>query len=290
MLHSLPSRSLRSWAIAAGLGATLATSGWSLLTAAEPPVHRQNHLGANSPPGYLGQQQLTRGGPLAGYYQPVEIKAPEGASISLVESGRFGDPQETRALVGMQIGFVYQLKVAQIPLNEGVEVYPTIELLDRLYPPDGQELRFPIPIELTLEELDHAANGRYVTRVIYLEEPRAALGVRQDGDRQRYYEIDSDHDPLEAADRMGRPMAILRMGSRVPTEDDLAEGKVHAGPFMKYKFSASRPQTQHILPMQDKDIPPSDFHQHVPRVDPDARWSLLPTMMVPQALPPRKVR
>ncbi len=276
--------------MAAGLGvALLATSGNST-TLAQAPVHFQNPLGANSPPGYLGQQQLQRGGPLAGYFQPVEVKAPEGAGIALVEENRFGDPQETRSLVGMQIGYVYQLKVTNIPLNEGAEVFPTIELLDRLYPPDGQELRFPIPIELTLEELDHAANGRYVTRVIYLEEPRAALGVRQDPDRQRYFEIDSDHDPLEMADRMGRPVAILRMGSRVPTEDDFAAGKVRSGPFMKYKFPASRGPAPFIVPMPDQDIPKSDFHQHVPRVDPDARWGVLPTMMVPQQLPPRRMR
>ncbi|HTN75199.1 MAG TPA: hypothetical protein VL096_08130 [Pirellulaceae bacterium] len=256
-----------------------------------PPVHHQYHLGANSPPGFIGQQQLQQGGPRAGYFQPVEIKAPDGAGISLVEEGRFGESQETRALVGLQIGYVYQLKITNIPLNDGVEIYPTIELFDRLYPPQGQETRFPIPIELTNEELDHAANGRYVTRVIYLEDPRLALGVRSEEDRQRYYEVDNTIDPLEVADRAGRPMAILRMGSRVPTDDDLAQGKVRLGPFVKFKFPAAAAQPRVVLPPVDKDVPKSDFHEHVPRTDPDARWSLVPTMFAPQmATPPRNVR
>lgn len=251
------------------------------------PTHPLYH--ADMPAGMVGQLQMLKKGRRADYFQPVEIAAPEGAGISLAEDGRFGDPHETRALVGMLIGHVYQLKVTNIPLNEGVELFPTIELIDRLCPPQGQELRFPIPIELTLEELDLAANGRYITRVIYLEDPRTALGVREDPDRQRYYEVDSTLDPLQVADRIGRPMAILRMGSRIPTEADLAEGRIRQAPFMKYRFPAALPQQKIITP-PGQELPPSDFHQHVPRVEPDQRWTLRNTVLAPTQQPPRNVR
>jgi hypothetical protein len=33
---------------------------------------------------------------------------------------------------------------------------------------------------------------------------------------QRYFEVGPQEDPLYVADRLGRPMVILRMGSRVP--------------------------------------------------------------------------
>jgi hypothetical protein len=188
----------------------------------------------------------------------------------------------------MLIGSVYQLKVTNIPLNEGAEVFPTIELLDRLCPPAGQELRFPIPIELTLEELDLAASGKYVTRVIYLEDPRMALGVRQDPDQQRYYEVDSDTDPLEAADRIGRPMAILRMGSRVPTEEDLTVGRLRQAPYMKYRLAPPPPKHQILMP-QGQELPPSDYHERVPRVEPDQTWTVRPTMYIP-APQPRQVK
>jgi hypothetical protein len=150
-------------------------------------------------------------------------------------------------------------------------------------------LRFPIPIELTLEELDLAASGRYITRVIYLEDPRTALPVAEDPQQQRYYEIDSSLDPLHVADRIGRPMAILRMGSRVPTEADLAEGRVRQAPFMKYRFPAAPPQQRILLP-EGQEIPPSDFHEHVPRVEPDYPYALRPVMLQPLQPPPsRKV-
>lgn len=283
MLWSLSTRILGCLALATSLLASTASA-----QLPPPPSHPQYHLGASSPPGYIGQQELLRGGPRPGYFQPVEIKAPEGAGIAMVEEGRFGEPQETRALVGLQMGFAYQLKVTNIPLNEGVELFPTIEIVDRLYPPQGQELRFPIPIELTLEELDHAAAGRYVTRVIYLEDPRQALGAASDPDRQRYYEVPNSIDPLTVADRAGRPMAILRIGSRVISDEDLDAGKVRMGPFVKFKFpAASKTQQPFIVPMPaDKDIPASDYHPSVPREDPDQRWAIMPTLLVPQHLPP----
>ena len=79
----------------------------------------------------------------------------------------------------MQIGPVYRLQVTDIPNNPGVEIFPTVEVIDRLYPPPGLALRFPIPIELTQDELEMAARGTFVTRVIYVEDPSIALPVRQ---------------------------------------------------------------------------------------------------------------
>lgn len=255
----------RCWsaALAAIVGLPLGASA-ALAQESRVPTHQLYH--SDLPTGTIGRLQLMKKGRRHDYFQPVEITAPAGAGISLVEEGRFTEAHETRALVGMLIGQVYQLKVTNIPLNEGVELFPTIELIDRLCPPPGQELRFPIPIQLTLEELDLAASGRYVTRVIYLEDPRTALGAQEDPERQRYYEVENTLDPLEVADRIGRPMAILRIGSRIPTEADLAEGRLRQAPFMKYRFPAASPLPKLIVP-PGADLPVSDFHENVPRIE-----------------------
>jgi hypothetical protein len=181
---------------------------------AQPPVHYQHR--ADHPPGYVGGQQLHRGGPREGYFQPVEIIAPEGTLLSAPAGGGFAEPKREKLLLGMLIGHVYRLKVANIKFHEGREVFPTIEVIDRLYPPPGQATRFPIPIELTDEELTLALEGGYVTRVIYIEDPRTALPVAEGGARQRYFEVGQRDEPLHIADQLGRPVAILRMGSRIP--------------------------------------------------------------------------
>jgi len=183
-----------------------------------PVVHYQNK--SDSPPGVIGQRQLLRGGPLPGYFQPVEVTSPAGTLVSVVANGAFSEPKPAKLLAGMLIGQVYRLKVANLRNHEGEEIFPTIEVIDRLYPPPGQEARFPIPIELTEEELRYALDGRYVLRVIYLEDVQSAPPVRQEPGEQRFTEIPPGHDAMQAADKLGRPMAILRMGSRVPLAEE----------------------------------------------------------------------
>jgi hypothetical protein len=186
----------------------------ALAGADEPEVHFL-HAGA-MPPGAIGNLQLQQGGPLPGYFQPVEIMAPQGAMVSLADGADFMRPAPCPLGAGMLIGAVYRLKVTSIPNHEGVEVYPTIEVIDRLYPPIGQEVRFPIPVQITQEEIEMAVSGRFVTRVIYLEDPLNPLPIAQQPDEQTCFEIAAGDNPLDVADRMGRPMAILRLGARLP--------------------------------------------------------------------------
>ena len=57
-----------------------------------------------------------------------------------------------------------------------------------------------------------------MTRVIYVEDPQQALPVaRKANDEQPWIEAPPGEDPLVAADRLGRPVAILRIGGRVPS-------------------------------------------------------------------------
>jgi hypothetical protein len=219
------------WAVLVGL-----TSGLTA-TAQERPVHWLN-AGA-MPPGAIGSLRLERGGPLSGYFQPVRIRAPQGARIALATEGGFSTAQSNEALVGMQIGPVYRLKITNVPNGEGVEIFPTIEVIDRLYPPPGLALRYPIPIELTQDELELAARGAFVTRVVYVEDPQQALPIApRSSEEQRWLEAPTGEDPLVTADRNGRPVAILRIGSRVPDAKTQAEFAAVAPPFVVFNPSA----------------------------------------------------
>ena len=168
------------------------------------------------PPGAIGSLRLQRGGPLSGYFQPVRIRAPKGARIALAEEGGFQGVESDSVLVGMQVGLVYHMRVADFAPDSSQEVFPTVEVIDRLYPPAGLALRYPIPIELTADELTMAADGMFVTRVIYVENPNQALPVNELPDEQQWVEAPHGADPLAVADEMGRPVAILRIGARYP--------------------------------------------------------------------------
>ncbi|HZZ71029.1 MAG TPA: hypothetical protein VFE24_02180 [Pirellulales bacterium] len=182
---------------------------------AEPPNVHYNHAGILAP-GAIGQAQLRSKLPLAGYFQPVEIKSPSGAAISLAIDQNFDRPQQGSLKAGLLIGAVYRLRVTNIPQNPGLEVYPSIELVNRTYPPPGQALRFPVPIELAEEDVKLALQGNFITRVIYVEDPQNALPAAEDPKKQPWFEVQPGDDPLAVADRLGRPIAILRMGGRLP--------------------------------------------------------------------------
>ncbi len=173
---------------------------------------------ADSAPGVVGAGRLMRGGAVAGYFQPVEVSGPEKIEIALAQSGQFLQPLAAPVKVGMLVGAVYRLRVTNIPLRPGEELYPTIEVLDRLYTPRGREHRFPIPIVLEQEDLARALAGGMVTRVIYLEDSENASAIADEPGTQRVTDVAATDNALQVADQLGRPMAILRIGSRVPTD------------------------------------------------------------------------
>lgn len=189
--------------------------GWAagLCQAQTPPLHFPHPVGI--PPGVVGVQRLGRGGPVAGFFQPVEIILPEGGEIALAEAGNWTPPQKAPVHVGLLVGQVYRMCVLNIPGQIGQEVFPTIEVIDRLYAPAGQETRFPIQIELTAEDLRLALEGKFVTRVIYLEDPERAVPAPANAG-QPWFEVSPGRDPLVVADALGRPVAIVRLGGRVP--------------------------------------------------------------------------
>ena len=180
------------------------------------------------PPGAIGSVQLARGGPLPGYFQPVLIKGPPGVVVSMAENGAFTPPETAPVRVGMLIGQVYRFRVMNIPLNPGAEIFPTIEVIDRLYAPVGLEYRYPIVVELSHDDIMTALAGKFLTKVIYLEDPEMAVPTGHPQGEQPSFDVAPGESPLEVADGVGRPVAILRMGAIQPVQA--------GGPDMQFLF------------------------------------------------------
>ncbi len=228
------------WLIMASLVA-LGEPNWNIVATAQaqsqriaglPKVHYLQD--ADSAPGVVGQGRLLRGGQVAGFFQPVEVSGPEKLEVALAQSGQFLEPLSAPVKVGMLVGSVYRLRVTNIPLRPGEELYPTIEVLDRLYAPRGREHRFPIPVVLEKEDLWRALDGAMITRVIYLEDSENAYPQADEPGTQRVTDVTGNDNALKVADQLGRPMAILRIGSRVPTDlrGDLSGFLYNSPPWM----------------------------------------------------------
>lgn len=150
-----------------------------------------------------------------GAYQPVAFSGPEGTEFSMPQQGAFATA-EPNLMAGLMVGAVYRFRITNIPFSSGAELYPTVELIGRTFPPAGLETLYPIPINVSENDLIDALNGNLVTRVIYLEDPQTAVPLQQKRTDSRPVDIPLDQDALATADALGRPIAIVRIGSVAP--------------------------------------------------------------------------
>ncbi|MEO8271200.1 MAG: hypothetical protein ABI557_15870, partial [Aureliella sp.] len=108
-----------------------------------PNVHY--FLDANQAPGAVAGAQVARGARGVGTFQAVSLSGPKGLKIALARDGQFLQPIDAPVTTGMLVAGVYRFRVTSIQFRPGEELYPTLEVIDRIYPPAGREHRFPIP-------------------------------------------------------------------------------------------------------------------------------------------------
>ena len=187
----------------------------SRLAAQNSNVHYRYQ--GNEPPGAIGSWQLMRGGPLPGYFQPVEIRAPAGG-LDLAGGGRkFRQSIKTPFRVGLLIAPVYRLRVTNIPLHEGEEVYPD-DRGDRSPLSAGRPGHSVSDTDRADARRLGAGSRRATTSHAWCtwKIPSTCCPPGRRCKEQNWFDAGPGTNPVEVADRLGRPMAIIRLGGRVP--------------------------------------------------------------------------
>jgi len=111
-------------------------------------------------------------------------------------------------------GYIYRLKLTDIPGRPGVQLYPTIEVAPSTPPTDAYLTHNPIPVQFTPEDFDQVIDGgNFVTKVIYLPDPRyqelAVAGVETLVSTR----LEPGVDPILEADKRGTILLIVRLGA-----------------------------------------------------------------------------
>jgi hypothetical protein len=187
----------------------------------------QNHVGTdrsyhllnqNTPPGVASIWAGGTGKTIPGHFQQVKFILPSDGSVSLFHNnGASTESHPAPFQVGIAVGYVYRFRISQMKEYPNVELYPTVEFIDHTHPPQGEEGKFPVPVEITKEEIDLALKGSMITKIVYLEEPRTAnVFPVLDGGRRDIKTIPMHKNLMREADKLGRPMAIIRIGGRQP--------------------------------------------------------------------------
>ena len=186
-------------------------------------------LSEKLPPGYTAAMlaQIRQYDPH--WLQPVRVELPTAGTVSVYSASP--DPLASitaPAQFSVNAGHIYRLRVTDMPEFPGVEIYPSIEILDRLHPPAGTAANYPIPVVLSANDLQQAIDGQLVTRIIYLENPRTASMI-DPLRRQGLKQIVPTDNALQEAGFLGRPMIIVRIGGRVPDGSNMPSSYFGSG-------------------------------------------------------------
>ena len=84
------------------------------------------------------------------WLQPVRVELPTAGTVSVYSATSVPNAVlATPAQFSVNAGHIYRLRISEMPEFPNVEVYPSIEILDRMHPPTGRAGDYPIPIVLT---------------------------------------------------------------------------------------------------------------------------------------------
>ena len=129
---------------------------------------------------------------------------PGYAENQLITPARYNFPQ----------GATFRLKFTNVPGREdGLTIYPTLQVFPGHPTTDAYLGHNSIPLAITDEDLDQIESNNFVTKVIYLPDPKyqelAIAGVETLVSTR----LDPGVDPVAEAERRGTIMCVLRMGN-----------------------------------------------------------------------------
>ncbi len=144
----------------------------------------------------------------------VRFLRPEGMQIGWQIPGSFAENQLVApGRYNFLQGATYRLKLTNIPRYEGVVLYPTLQVYPSHPTTEAYLTHNTIPIEITDEDLEQVRSNNFVTKVIYLPEPKFRDEATAGVDTLVSTRLDPRFDPVEVADQNGTIMVVLRMGN-----------------------------------------------------------------------------
>lgn len=153
----------------------------------------------------------------------VRLNGPRGTHVTLYPGQAPARDFEAPVGVGLRPGYVYRIRLHHLADFPDVAIYPTLEVRGSLeLPPGVIAANYPAPVTLTDNDIRRALAGALVTKVIYLEHPERAAPTAAKPGEALESELPANRDVLDESRALGRPVAVLRLGERTYTAEELA--------------------------------------------------------------------
>jgi hypothetical protein len=149
--------------------------------------------------------------------QPVEIRGPEGLLMAIETAEGWSMLRPGPLRIGLVVGQPYRLRIGGIPGRDGEELFPSVRVLAKLAAPPGMAWRFPVEIVIDEDDLESAATGGHVRRIVYA----SCESEQPDPVPAGWFDVKPGDDALEVARTLGDPVAEVVIGNRQPTPETL---------------------------------------------------------------------
>ncbi len=152
---------------------------------------------------------------------PVQVvfEAPANMTITwdTTGNGTFdSEPLMSPDRQNLSSGVIYRFQLSNIPGRRDTTLYPTIEV-SSVTPRTESYLKYnAIPIGFTDSDLDQVAAGNFLTKVIYMPDPKFTEDDNSATATLVSYRLAPGVDPIVEADRRGSIFAIIRMHNTNP--------------------------------------------------------------------------
>ncbi|MCS7167750.1 MAG: hypothetical protein RMI91_10700 [Gemmatales bacterium] len=149
----------------------------------------------------------------------VEIRVPAGYTVQFLSRHGASVTYKAATTFGLRPGYGYWLRLRG-PAPEREEFYPLLEVLDTLsLPSQARASDVPAVVAINELDLDRVRGGDMVSKVIVVEQdvslPDGAIETNAPTvSAEVENEVMSGTDLVRYASRYGRPLVILRLGSR----------------------------------------------------------------------------
>ncbi|MFO0826062.1 MAG: hypothetical protein U0792_23585 [Gemmataceae bacterium] len=152
----------------------------------------------------------------------AKFLAPKGVQVTAFPGSPLASKFETPTVMGLRPGYVYRFELSNLPYEDGKSLYPEVEVRGVLVPRPGMKyMDYPIPLLFTPADISRALAGALITKVIYLEDPEKAIPAEASADAPIEVPENTERGAIKAATDNGRLMAIVRLGNRKPSQQEL---------------------------------------------------------------------
>ncbi len=157
----------------------------------------------------------------------VRFNGPAGMKASFFQGRAPARTFPAPVAVGLRPGYCYRVRLDGFADRPGLSLYPMLEVRGSLcLQPRFSAAGFPATVDITPADIDAAIDGKLITKVIYLEHPDRAEPKATVPGQILETEMPTNADMLADARLRGRVIIVLRMGERIPTDQELIYGNV----------------------------------------------------------------